>query len=102
MISYFPNIRPIFLIQTSNSFQVPSPDFPHLQPSKSFIQVSKSTSKSIFVYSQSSSSTISTLPSLSSFSTSQYVKKLKTLEIAFIEPEFDFEEVPKILPYIFP
>ena len=106
MISKFSNIRPTFPLQTSNSFQVLSPDFPHLQPSKSFIQASKSTSKNIPVQSQSSPSTISTLPSPSpspySFSTSQYVKKPKTLEIAFIEPKFNYEEIPKILPYIFP
>ena len=29
-------------------------------------------------------------------------KKPKTLEIAFIEPEFNYEEILKNLPYIFP
>ena len=29
-------------------------------------------------------------------------KKLKTLEIAFIESKFNFEEIPRILPYTFP
>ena len=81
MLSKFSNICSIFPIQTSNSFQVPSLDFPPLQPSKSFIQASKSTSKSILVQSQSSPSTISTLPSPSYFSTSQYVKKPKTLKL---------------------
>ena len=81
MISKFPNIRSTFPIQISNSFQFLSPDFPPLQPSKSFIQVYKSTSKSIHVQNQSSPSTISILLSLSSFTTSQYVKKPKTLEI---------------------
>ena len=47
MISNFPNICHTFPIQMSNSFQVLSPDFLHLQPSKSFIQASKSTSKNI-------------------------------------------------------
>ena len=47
MISKFSNIRPTFPLQTSNSFQVLSPDFPHFQPSKSFIQASKSTLKNI-------------------------------------------------------
>ena len=80
MISNFPNIRHNFPIQTSNSFQVLSPDFPPLQPSKSFIQASKSTLKNIVVQRQSSPNTISTLPSSSqslspSFSYSQYVKK---------------------------
>ena len=103
MISKFSNICPTFPLQTSNSFQVLSPYFPPLQPSKSFIQASKSTSKNIHVQSQSSLNTISTLPSHSpSFPTSQYIKKPKTLEIAFIEPEFNDEEIPKILPYIFP
>ena len=107
MISKFSNVHPTFPLQTSNSFQVLSPDFPHLQPSKSFIQTSKSTPKNIVVQRQSSPNTISTLPSpsqspSSSFSYSQYVKKPKTLEIAFIEPEFNYEEIPKILPYIFP
>ena len=102
MIWKFLNIHPTFPIQTSNFFQVLSPEFPPLQPSKSFIQASKSTFKSILVQSQSSPSTISPLPSPSAFSTSQYVRKPKTIEIAFIEPEFNFEEVHKILPYIFP
>ena len=84
-----------------------SPDFPPFQPSKSFIQASKSTLKNIVVQRQSSPNTISTLPSSSqssspSFSYNQYVKKPKTLEIAFIEPKFNHEEIPKILPYIFP
>ena len=84
-----------------------SPDFPPFQPSKSFIQASKSTPKNIVVQRQSSPNTISTLPSPSqssspSFSYNQYVKKPKTLEIAFIEPKFNHEEIPKILPYIFP
>ena len=80
-----------------------SPNFPHLQSSKSFTQASKSTPKNIDVQRQSSPNTISTLPSPShSFSYSQYVKKPKTLEIAFIEPEFNYEEIPKIFPYIFP
>ena len=93
MISNFPNIRPNFPIQTSNSFQVLSLDFPPLQHSKSFIQASKSTSKPWHYF----NTTFSFF-----FSTSQYVKKPKTLAIAFIEPKFNFEEVPKILPYIFP
>ena len=64
---------------------------------------SSSTSKNIFVQSQSSPSTISTLPSHSpSFSISQYVKNPKTLEIAFIESECNYEEIHKILLYIFP
>ena len=67
MISNFLNIHPTFPIQTSNSFQVLSPDFPPLQPSKSFIQASKSTSKNIPVQSQSNPITISTLPSHSFF-----------------------------------
>ena len=82
-----------------------SPDFPPLQPSKSFIQTSKSTFKNIPVQNQSRPNTISTLPSSSSspsFSISQYFKKPKTLEIAFLEPEYSYEEIPKILPYIFP
>ena len=49
MISKFSNIRPTFPLQTSNSFQVPRPDFPPLQPSKFFIEASKSTSKNILV-----------------------------------------------------
>ena len=49
MISNFQNIRPTFPLQTSNSFQVPSSDFPPFQPSKSFIQASKSNSKNIHV-----------------------------------------------------
>ena len=111
MISNFSNVSPTFPLQTSNSFQVLSPDFPPLQPSKSFIQASKSNPKNILIQGHSSPSTISTLPSPSqspsqssspSYSYSQYVKKPKTLEIAFIEPEFSFEEIPKILPYIFP
>ena len=102
MILNSPNIRHTFPIQTSNSFQVLSPDFPPLQSSKNFIQASKSTSKSILIQSQSKPRTISILPSPSSFSTIQYVRKPKTLEIAFIELEFNFEEVPKILRYIFP
>ena len=101
MISKFPNIHPTFPIQTSNFFQVLGPNFPPLKPSKSFIQASKSTFKSIYVQSQSNPSIISTLPSHSSFSTSQYVKKLKTLEIAFSEPEFNYEEIHRILPYVF-
>ena len=28
-------------------------------------------------------------------------KKLKTLEIAFSEPEFNYEEIHRILPYVF-
>ena len=62
MISKIPNIHSTFPIQTSNSFQVPSLDFPSLQPSKSFIQAFKSTSMNIPIQSQSSPSTISTLP----------------------------------------
>ena len=54
MISKFSNIRHTFPLQTSNSFQVLSLDFPSLQPSKSFIQASKSTSKNIPVQSQPS------------------------------------------------
>ena len=54
MISKFPNIRSTFPIQISNSFQFLSPDFPPLQPSKSFIQASKSTPKNIVVQRQSS------------------------------------------------
>ena len=111
MISNFSNVRPTFPLQTSNSFQVLSPDFPPLQPSKSFIQASKSTPKNIVVQRQFSPNTISTLPSPSqspsqspslTSSYSQYVKKPKTLKIAFIESEFNYEEIPKILPYIFP
>ena len=105
MISKFSNIRPTFPLQTSNSFQVLSPDFPPLQPSKSFIQASKSALKNFPIQSQSSHNTISTLPFPSLFfffSYSQYVKKPKTLEIAFIELEFNYEKIPKILPYIFP
>ena len=76
MISKFSNIRPTFPLQTSNSFQVLSPDFPPLQPLKSFIQASKLNSKNIPIKSQSSPSTISTLPSASPFfSISLYVKK---------------------------
>ena len=76
MISKFSSICHTFPLQTSNSFQVLSPDFPHLQPSKSFIQASKSTSKNIHVQSQSSPNTISTLHSHSPyFPTSQYIKK---------------------------
>ena len=101
MISNFPNIHLTFPIQTSNFFQVLGPNFPPLKPSKSFIQASKSTFKSIYDQSQSNPSIISTLPSHSSFSTSQYVKKLKTLEIAFSEPEFNYEEIHRILPYVF-
>ena len=67
MISNFQNISPTFPLQTSNSFQVLSPDFPLLKPSKSFIQASKSNSKNILIQSQSSPSTISTLPSPSFF-----------------------------------
>ena len=107
MISNFSNIRPTFPLQTSNSFQVLSPNFLPLQPSKSFIQAFKSTPKNITIQRQSNPNTNSTLPSPSqspspSFSYSQYVKKPKTLEIAFIELEFNYEEIPKILPYIFP
>ena len=84
MISNFSNVRPTFPLQTSNSFQVLSPDFPPLQPSKSFIQAYKSTSKNIPIQSQSSPSTISTLPSFSpSFSISQYVKKTQNLRNCF-------------------
>ena len=54
MISNFSNVRPTFPLQTSNSFQVLSLDFPPLQPSKSFIQASKSTPKNIVVQRQSS------------------------------------------------
>ena len=100
--SNVPNIRPSFPLQTSNSFQVLSPNFSPLQPSKSFIQASKSTSKSISVQSQSNLSTISILTSSSFLPNSQNVRKPKTLEIAFIEPKFNFEEIPKILSYIFP
>ena len=67
MISNFSNICPTFPLQTSNSFQVLGPDFPPLQPSKSFIQASKSNSKNILIQSQSSPSTISTLHSPSFF-----------------------------------
>ena len=102
MTSNIPNICPSFPMQTSNSFQILIPDFPLLQPSKSFIQASKLTSKSIPIQSQSSPSTISTFPFSSCFINSQYVKKPKTLEIAFIELEFNFEEIPRIFPYIFP
>ena len=42
MTSNVPNIRLSFPLETSNSFQVLSPDFPPLQSSKSFIQASKS------------------------------------------------------------
>ena len=79
MTSNIPNIRSSFTIQTSNSFQVLSLDFPPLQPSKSFIQSSKSTSNNILVQSQSSPSTVSTLSSSSSFPNNQYVRKPKTL-----------------------
>ena len=103
MISKFSNIRPTFPLQISNSFEVLSLDFHPLQPSKSFIKAFKSTSKNIHVQSQSSPSTISILLSPSHyFSISQYVKKPKTLEIAFIELEYNYKEIPKILPYIFP
>ena len=60
MISKFSNVRPTFLLQTSNSFQVLSPDFPPLQPSKSFIQASKLSPKNFVVQKQSSPNTIST------------------------------------------
>ena len=41
-------------------------------------------------------------PLLLSFLIVNMSKKSKILEIAFIEPEFNYEEIPKILPYIFP
>ena len=63
MISNFSNVHPIFPLQTSNFFQVLSPYFHPLRPSKSFIQVSKSTPKNIDVQRQSNPNTISTLPS---------------------------------------
>ena len=76
MISKFSSICHTFPLQTSNSFQVLTPNFPPLQPLKSFIQASKLNSKNIPIKSQSSPSTISTLPSASPFfSISQYVKK---------------------------
>lgn len=39
------NVRLSFPLTTSNSFQVPSPDFPYLQHLKFFIQASKSNFK---------------------------------------------------------
>ena len=95
------NVHPSFPLETSNSFQVPNLDFPHLQPSNFFIQASKSNSKNFPIQSQSSPSIVSTLHFSSSFPYSQYVRKPKTLEISFIESELNFEEIPKILPYIF-
>ena len=79
MTSNVPNIHLSFPLETSNSFQVLSPDFPPLQSSKSFIQASKSNYISLLIQGQSNPSTISTLPSSSSLPYSQYARKLKTL-----------------------
>ena len=79
MTSNVPNIHLSFPLETSNSFQVLSPDFPPLQSSKSFIQASKSNYISLLIQGQSNPSTVSTLPSSSSLPYSQYAIKLKTL-----------------------
>lgn len=50
------NVRLSFPLTTSNSFQVPSPDFPSLQHLKFFIQASKSNFKKNYIQVQFSKS----------------------------------------------
>lgn len=73
------SISSVHSFSNSKSFQAVSHNFSSLKPTRSFIQATKSTP--IF--------------------NSQYFEKLKTLEVTLLEPEFNFDEIPKNISYIF-